>query len=1005
MVEAMREAYGKALLGTLERPTAERVREAAPALSHLSRFGLTAPRRGLSNALALALVHSSYYFENKKAVPGITKAMLDALNRLGGAFLQKAAAAETYRNSTNPTSGSMSKDVATIASSVPAWAAEQKWIRQSAALSVGLSREELPAKVTALLFRQLLGVLCLAGEEEVARKLVSDLITTQLQGAAGDVSDPKKLLQEHLGFNAVTYEFRREGPDHNTIFHAVAADSRRRRGEGTGRSKKAAAHQASLDFLRKHIPKALSARRETAAPRLPALEIPFPEVHVKTVSRLQELFTLPDQARPLLSQALIHASWTYENQAMTARYRQRDYQVLAFLGSHVLVYEYFLATARHLAVDPPEEFPFGHVPNDIFDSAFRQAGLAPGLLLGTGQGSMGIPVEMGSDAFQAVLGAVSVAGGFPDTLANQWPTEWRALWQLIVPKAPLPIDPTSRLERAASTMKLQLRHEYRESGPDHQRRYAATVIFDSVALGLSTRMEGTAAVGKTPAKHQVSRLVLNVLDRLADHSPARSFDSADERDRSLARFLLAQQAFVLAMSPVPPQRWISQRLFGLHLVSDSAALLTWAVGVDELLGLDVALQPGGHLREAFRSAVDTIADADRALDTALAQAMDAIEQFQDPVSVDPAFLQHLVQLCDVYRCLGTDDRDISLSELVDDWRILHRDRLKTAAQWPGVRISARERATSDAALSAVTAAGHEASAEVLGVSPLHLRFRSAQPLSRSSVEGVCALWSKVSRTTSIMPTDHGIDVIVSTTQTPVDPGPITQAVVDALRPSPEPYRAAVADLLHDLKNQLVASRLASSHPAESRTAQLQQQLTASRHLDEAHSLALRVRAATSILRPAGTESVELGGFLRQYAAAVLTRLPANISLSVPEASHPVHVALEARTLNAVLDNLVGNAIEALRKGGAITLAWTADEYEAVVEIADNGPGLPADVAAALASGERVRSTKPGGNGLGLLGVRTLLARVGGQLSAAPAPSGTAWLITLPIAPSTTSESE
>lgn len=162
MVEAMREAYGKALLGTLERPTAERVREAAPALSHLSRFGLTAPRRGLSNALALALVHSSYYFENKKAVPGITKAMLDALNRLGGAFLQKAAAAETYRNSTNPTSGSMSKDVATIASSVPAWAAEQKWIRQSAALSVGLSREELPAKVTALLFRQLLGVLCLA---------------------------------------------------------------------------------------------------------------------------------------------------------------------------------------------------------------------------------------------------------------------------------------------------------------------------------------------------------------------------------------------------------------------------------------------------------------------------------------------------------------------------------------------------------------------------------------------------------------------------------------------------------------------------------------------------------------------------------------------------------------------------------------------------------------------------------------------------------------------------
>ncbi|MFI6658124.1 sensor histidine kinase [Streptomyces sp. NPDC050523] len=165
-----------------------------------------------------------------------------------------------------------------------------------------------------------------------------------------------------------------------------------------------------------------------------------------------------------------------------------------------------------------------------------------------------------------------------------------------------------------------------------------------------------------------------------------------------------------------------------------------------------------------------------------------------------------------------------------------------------------------------------------------------------------------------------------------------------------------------------------------------------------------MRAASSLLEPARNESVEIGKFLRQYARGVLDRLPGNISLSIPEASTAVRVGLGERALTAVLNNLIGNAIEALRDGGAITLAWTADEYEAVVEVANNGPGLPPQVAAAFATGQRIQSTKPGGNGLGLLSVRSLLARAGGQLSLAPAQSGAAWLITLPTA-TTTSEHE
>lgn len=993
----------RARLGVLELPVEARIREAAPAFAHLDSLGLPAPRDGARNAIAAALIHRSYLFESRGAVPGITQTSLDALGRLGSAFLWKTAAVERYRRIANPTSGTMSADVARIVATFPAWAARQEWLRKSAALSVGLDRDALPPKVTTLLCHQVIGVLCLEGEEEVARRLLHGHLATQQREIASSINDPKTTLYEVLGHAALAWEYERGGPDHAPAFRAVVTDTHRRAGEGSGSNKKTAAQRAALDFLQRHVPQVLTARDTAASPPPPAQEIPVSRAHVGAVRRLETLFSLPETSRPLLSQALLHASWAYENGHQMERYRQQDYQALAYLGAQILGYEHLLATARHIVVAPPTEFAFTTLPNNVYNTAFHEVELASGLLLGAGQRSLGIPMEIGADSFQAVIGAVSEAGDFQGSLADRWPQEWAPSWQLVAPSAPPPVEPTTRLARTASLMKLPVTYEHTVSGPDHLQRYTATAVIHSKALGVTLRTEGASVPGKVPAKHSASLAVLGVLARLADGSPARSFDGAMEEDRSLARFLLAQQAYVLDAAPVPTQRWINARLFGLHLASDAPALLKWAVGVDELLGLDLPLQPGSHLRNAFRKAVEKPAAPDP-LNTVLARAIDTLERIETPENITTAQVHHLVQVCDVYRCLGSDDPDILLPDLADDWRILHRGRLETLPSLPPVRISGRARAVLDAALSTLASGGGETSVEVLAERPLRLGFRSTQPPSLTILEDVCSLWSTASRAITVEATEQGIDVIVAMTEAPTRPGPIAQAVMAALQPSPEPYRAAVADLLHDLKNQLVAARLANSQPAESRTARLQQQLAASRHLDEAHTLALRLRAATSMLTSADTESVELGAFLRHYAGAVLTRLPANISLSVPTARSTVHVALGARALTAIFDNLVGNAIEALRNGGAITLDWTADDYEAAVEISDDGPGLPSDIAAALSSGKRIRSTKPGGNGLGLLGVRSLLAKVGGQLSLIATPSGTAWLTTLPLATSTPTES-
>lgn len=285
--------YGQDRLGILESPAEDRLIEATPALEHLSTFGLVAPRRGVRNAVSLALVHISYHYEARDALPGITRGTLEALDRLGGAFVQKVAAADSYRNSAKPTSGSMSKDVAQIRTTFREWTSQQDWISKSAALSVGLDRRALPLNVTASLCRQVLGVLCLEGAEDVAQALLADHAATQRRKMSQIISDAKTVLQEHLGRDTITYEYRREGPDHSAVFHAVVMDARQRRGAGTGRSKKAAAQQAALDFLQKYVPGAFASEGETVTRRLPAREIPYPERHVQAVSRLQRLFHCP----------------------------------------------------------------------------------------------------------------------------------------------------------------------------------------------------------------------------------------------------------------------------------------------------------------------------------------------------------------------------------------------------------------------------------------------------------------------------------------------------------------------------------------------------------------------------------------------------------------------------------------------------------------------------------------------------------------------------------------
>jgi signal transduction histidine kinase len=133
-----------------------------------------------------------------------------------------------------------------------------------------------------------------------------------------------------------------------------------------------------------------------------------------------------------------------------------------------------------------------------------------------------------------------------------------------------------------------------------------------------------------------------------------------------------------------------------------------------------------------------------------------------------------------------------------------------------------------------------------------------------------------------------------------------------------------------------------------------------------------------------------------------------VTIEVPDGLPPIQG--DRHQLTQVFANLLTNAYEALEGRGTITLsatlAKTSDEgalapdgYTAVptivVEVADTGPGVAADVADKIFN--PFFTTKPQGSGLGLAIVRKIVDAHEGRIDVSSVPDrGTTFRVTLPV---------
>ncbi len=174
-----------------------------------------------------------------------------------------------------------------------------------------------------------------------------------------------------------------------------------------------------------------------------------------------------------------------------------------------------------------------------------------------------------------------------------------------------------------------------------------------------------------------------------------------------------------------------------------------------------------------------------------------------------------------------------------------------------------------------------------------------------------------------------------------------------------------------------------------------------RNLDRSYNLMLNMLAFSKQREPR-LEPVQVNrvvddviGLVQKQADDKHVVLLADLDEHVPSAP------LDYDGVHQVVLNIVTNAIDAVAKGNGIINVRTrfaADRREILLAVADNGPGVAADMRAQVF--EPFRSSKgQGGTGLGLAVARKIVRELGGDIELADPPDGGAeFRVRLPIVP-------
>ncbi len=219
----------------------------------------------------------------------------------------------------------------------------------------------------------------------------------------------------------------------------------------------------------------------------------------------------------------------------------------------------------------------------------------------------------------------------------------------------------------------------------------------------------------------------------------------------------------------------------------------------------------------------------------------------------------------------------------------------------------------------------------------------------------------------------------------------------------EQQRRFVADAAHELRSPLTALSLQAENLAihdlppdtRSRLDAMQAGLLRARALVSQ----LLLMARTQMAPRAEPNDIDLQTVVREVFEDILPLAEAkNIDLGVAQVRE-LKVAADAADLATVLRNLADNAIRYCAPGSKVDVGLSVEESWAVIEVSDNGPGIPDEERTKVFDPfYRVTGTGESGSGLGLSIVKNIVGKLAGRVSISGATGGgTLVRVCLPLA--------
>jgi two-component system sensor histidine kinase HydH len=206
-----------------------------------------------------------------------------------------------------------------------------------------------------------------------------------------------------------------------------------------------------------------------------------------------------------------------------------------------------------------------------------------------------------------------------------------------------------------------------------------------------------------------------------------------------------------------------------------------------------------------------------------------------------------------------------------------------------------------------------------------------------------------------------------------------------------------SSIAHDMGNLLTAVRL-NLHLLGTRAQGTERGVGENLQsaVDQLSELVSRLASIGRERRGSGPSRIDLGNLVKKVTRFAGTHGRARQTRVAAVVSEPVMVEGDEALLSRMLVNLILNGAEAAGKGGRVDVRLRRNGGgEAILEVHDNGPGIPADLRTKIF--DPFYTTKQHGTGLGLLSVKVAAEEHSGTVTVGDSADlgGACFRVTLP----------